>query len=41
MTTIICQQVLMELYTKGRLIDISKGKAGTGYSLKTVLPTII
>ena len=36
MTTIICQQVLMDLYTHGRLIDTSKGKAGTGYSLKTV-----
>lgn len=36
LTTIMCQQVLMELYTKGRLIDTSKGKAGTGYSLKTV-----
>ena len=36
LTTIICQQVLMELYTRGRLIDTSKGKAGTGYSLKTV-----
>ena len=36
LTTIICQQVLMDLYTHGRLIDTSKGKAGTGYSLKTV-----
>ena len=36
LTTIMCQQVLMDLYTKGRLIDTSKGKAGTGYSLKTV-----
>ena len=35
-STIICQQLLMELYTKGRLIDTSQGKAGTGYSLKTV-----
>ncbi len=35
-STIICQQQLMDLYTKGRLIDTSQGKAGTGYSLKTV-----
>ena len=35
-STITCRQLLMELYTKGRLIDTSQGKAGTGYSLKTV-----
>ena len=35
-STITFQQLPMELYTKGRLIDTSQGKAGTGYSLKKV-----
>jgi integrase len=35
-STVNCQQLLMNLYTSGRIITTKRGKAGTGLSLKTV-----